>query len=71
VYSSQKTGQPWGTFTTDDFLPERGGPSYHEEVPGYDDRSSSNKVSIVGGGCRTLLVAKLRFKPDVLEPTSL
>jgi hypothetical protein len=70
VFSSPRAGQPWGTFTTDtEFPPELGGPSYHEEVPG--NPLSASRVSVVGGGWDTVLVARLRFKPDVMEPTSL
>ncbi|KAJ7088050.1 hypothetical protein B0H15DRAFT_780981, partial [Mycena belliarum] len=52
VFSAPKTGQPWGTFTTD------------AEV-------SASQVSATGGPWDTVLVARLRFKPDVAEPTSL
>ncbi|KAG5329066.1 hypothetical protein C0989_010165 [Termitomyces sp. Mn162] len=46
-----------------------GGPSYDEPVPGY--AISSSKVSKVGRNWDTVLVARLLFKPDALEPTSL
>ncbi|KAJ7438285.1 hypothetical protein B0H11DRAFT_591673 [Mycena galericulata] len=68
VFSAPKSGQPWGTFTTD-AEPEQGGPSYHEPIHG--NPLSACKVSHTGGPWDTLLVARLRFKPDVLEPTSL
>ncbi|KAJ7617179.1 hypothetical protein FB45DRAFT_756602 [Roridomyces roridus] len=70
VYSAPKSGQPWGTFTTDT-LPEgsTGGPSYHEPIHG--NPLSASRVSHAGGQWDTVLVARLRFKPDVLEPTSL
>ncbi|KAF8211722.1 hypothetical protein K438DRAFT_1807801 [Mycena galopus ATCC 62051] len=68
VYSSPRSNQPWGTFTTD-AEPEQGGPSYHEPIPGAP--LSASKVSLTGGSWDTLLVARLRFKPDVPEPTSL
>ncbi|KAK7055315.1 kinase domain-containing protein [Favolaschia claudopus] len=68
VYSSPKSNQPWGTFTTD-AEPEQGGPSYHEPIRGSP--VSSCKVSLTGGPWDTVLVARLRFKPDVVEPTSL
>ncbi|KAF7355415.1 Protein kinase domain-containing protein [Mycena sanguinolenta] len=68
VYSSPKSKQPWGTFTTD-AEPELGGPSYHEPISGHP--SSASKVSLNGAPWSTVLVARLRFKPDVLEPTSL
>ena len=58
-------------FTTDTDIPEMKGPSYHEEMLGGDARLSASKVSIVGRSWDTLLVARLRFKPDVAEPTSL
>jgi hypothetical protein len=76
AFSSPKPGQFWGTFTTDtEIPPELGGPTYHEEVPGnrMANSQSANKVSMVGGpnAWNTVLLARLRFKPDVLEPTSL
>jgi hypothetical protein len=67
VFSSPKSHQPWGTFTTDT---ELGGPSYHEPVPGSP--VSASKISSQGSyPWNTVLVARLRFKPDILEPTSL
>ena len=72
MFSSLKPGRYWGMFTTDTNFPQdRGGPSYHEEVPGHSDWSSASKVSLVSNHWDTLLVARLRFKPDALEPTSL
>ncbi|KAJ6553853.1 hypothetical protein B0H10DRAFT_2169714 [Mycena sp. CBHHK59/15] len=68
VFSSPKASQPWGTFTTD-AEPEQGGPSYHEPIHGTP--LSASKVSASGGQWDTVLVARLRFKPDVLDPTSL
>ncbi|KAJ6577758.1 hypothetical protein B0H19DRAFT_568412 [Mycena capillaripes] len=68
VYSSPKGGNPWGTFTTDTES-EQGGPSYHEPIHG--NPLSASKVSRTGGPWDTVLIARLRFKPDVLEPTSL
>ncbi|KAJ6461227.1 hypothetical protein C8R47DRAFT_993608 [Mycena vitilis] len=68
VFSSPKSSQPWGTFTTDTEM-EQGGPSYHEPIPG--NPLSASKVSRTGGPWDTVLVARLRFKPDVLDPTSL
>jgi hypothetical protein len=72
VFSPPKEGKSWGVFTTDtEFPSELGGPSYHEEAPGRNDRLSAFKVSVVGQPLHTILIAKLRFKPDVLDPTSL
>lgn len=59
-------------FTADTELPaDIAGPSYHEELPGTS--MSANKVSVVGGKNKwsTVLVARLRFKADATEPTSL
>ncbi|KAJ4486547.1 hypothetical protein C8J55DRAFT_452053 [Lentinula edodes] len=71
VFSSSKSPQPWGTFTTDTETPfELGGPSYREPVSGSP--ICSNKISPQGSyPWNTVLIARLRFKPDVLEPTSL
>ncbi|TFK36539.1 hypothetical protein BDQ12DRAFT_755204 [Crucibulum laeve] len=70
VYSSTKKGEPWGTFTTDSKVSlDLGGPFYDEPMNGWP--KSSNKVSSVGGDTCTVLIARLRFKPDALEPTSL
>ncbi|KAF7306038.1 Protein kinase domain-containing protein [Mycena chlorophos] len=75
VFSSYKAGQTWGTFTTDTGS-ELGGPTYHEPVVG--NPQSASKVSMNAPGTSgsshlwdTVLVARLRFKPDVLDPTSL
>lgn len=54
-------------FTTDTDISS--GPSYHEPVHG--EPLSASKVSNSGEGPDTVLIARLRFKPDVLEPTSL
>ncbi|KAJ6500147.1 hypothetical protein C8R47DRAFT_284025 [Mycena vitilis] len=70
VFSSTKSGHPWGTFTTDTGS-ELAGPCYHEPVisnPLSASKVSSNSTSNIWD---TVLVARLRFKPDVLEPTSL
>ena len=71
MYSASKPNRAWGTFTTDTDLHDISGPDYHEEMPA--NPLSASKVSTVGGGPQwdALLLAKLRFKPDVLEPTSL
>jgi len=71
VYATAKDGQPWGVFTTvlasDD--PEHG-PSYDEPNIEVENRAEATKVSCHGGPSDTVLLARLRFKPDVLEPTS-
>ncbi|KAK7455814.1 hypothetical protein VKT23_010848 [Stygiomarasmius scandens] len=70
IFTAARTGQPWGTFTTDtEFPSDVAGPSYHEPVSGSP--LSASKTSLEGDPWNTVLVARLRFKPDVLEPTSL
>ncbi|KAF4568598.1 hypothetical protein EYR40_009997 [Pleurotus pulmonarius] len=72
VFGAQRVRQPWGTFTTDSELPQDGGPLYHESDEDRLERQCASKVSIVGEGpWDTLIIAKLRFKPDNSEPTSL
>ncbi|KAJ7079089.1 hypothetical protein B0H15DRAFT_520827 [Mycena belliarum] len=70
VFSSTKSGHPWGTFTTDTGS-ELAGPCYHE--PAVSNPLSASKVSFnsTDNVWDTVLIARLRFKPDVLEPTSL
>ncbi|KAL5525571.1 hypothetical protein ACEPAG_6907 [Sanghuangporus baumii] len=67
VYASPKTGQKWGAFAVDtNTLPASlgSGPSWHEEVPGR--HASANKVSEVSPSrpWDTVLLARLRFRPD-------
>ncbi|KAJ7072080.1 hypothetical protein C8F01DRAFT_1361505 [Mycena amicta] len=72
VFSSVKSGQPWGTFTTDTGS-ELGGPSYHEPVigtPQSASKVSANSTAPSSNVWDTILVARLRFKPDALDPTS-
>ncbi|KXN85243.1 hypothetical protein AN958_11518 [Leucoagaricus sp. SymC.cos] len=65
-----RPGKPWGTFTTDTkTLNEHGGPLYHEASP--TPHQCAYKVSINEDQAKTLLLARLRFPPDALEPTSL
>lgn len=68
VYATPKNGRPWGMFTIDTKVPRELGPSYDE--PGDILPVQSSKVSNHGGAWNTVLLARLRFKPDVLEPTS-
>ena len=69
VYATPKIGRPWGVFTTDTEVPQKLGPSYDDEA---NDTSlvQESKVSNHGRPWNTVLLARLRFKPDVLEPTS-
>ncbi|KAF9555212.1 hypothetical protein CPC08DRAFT_139849 [Agrocybe pediades] len=67
VYANPQVGQPWGMFTTDTEI--------HELGPTYDERDETprpviSKISNHGDPWAAVLLARLRFKPDVLEPTS-
>ncbi|KAH9886504.1 hypothetical protein C8Q73DRAFT_658100 [Cubamyces lactineus] len=72
VFAAARAGQPWGefTFTFDLSSSFLGGPSYDEPVgsPQY-----AKKISGYGNSGRwdSVLLARLRFKPDQTEPTSL
>lgn len=66
VYAVPQPGQAWGTFTCD-AAPEVAGPSY--EDPPLQSVTAS-KVSGSGDPPKTVLLARLRFKPDEREPTT-
>ena len=71
VYATPKIGKPWGAFTTDTEVPQELGPSYDDDDEASDTTLvQESKVSNHGGFWDTVLLARLRFKPDVLEPTS-
>ncbi|KAA1466979.1 hypothetical protein DENSPDRAFT_63475 [Dentipellis sp. KUC8613] len=75
IFTAGRPGAPWGAFstTTGDLSSSMtGGPQYHEEIVGSS--LSANKVSKTkpsGASWDSVLLARLRFKPDVAEPTSL
>lgn len=70
VYAAPKNGQPWGLFTTDTHVsPKVGGPIYNESYTVTP--SSASRISNARDGWDSVVLARLRFKPDVLEPTSL
>lgn len=75
VFSATRVGQPWGEFTFS-FGPDLssslyGGPMYDDEP--IADPQYAQKVSRFGNSGRweSVLLARLRFKPDQAEPTSL
>lgn len=71
VFAAPKDGERWGAFSTDTET-TMGGPIYREEVRGQ--HYSANKVSSVTTSPRqwnTVLLARLRFKSDEEQPTSL
>ncbi|TFK79567.1 hypothetical protein K466DRAFT_570161 [Polyporus arcularius HHB13444] len=73
VYSATRVGQPWGEFTFSFDLSSSfyGGPKYDDEP--LADPQYAKKVSSFGNNGRweSVLLARLRFKPDQAEPTSL
>ncbi|KAF8639293.1 hypothetical protein AX17_001604 [Amanita inopinata Kibby_2008] len=70
VYAAPRNDQAWGTFTTDNHVsPKLGGPVYDESIS--ITPSSASHISSVGDGWSSVLLARLRFKPDITEPTSL
>ncbi|THH14319.1 hypothetical protein EW146_g5999 [Bondarzewia mesenterica] len=76
VYTGARPGEKWGAFstTTADLSSSIiGGPMYREEMIG--DSLSASKVSQVkvssSSAWDTVLLARLRFKTDAAEPTSL
>ncbi|KAH9921625.1 uncharacterized protein B0H18DRAFT_1121320 [Fomitopsis serialis] len=73
VYSSPRAGQPWGHFSTTTDLSSSmvGGPVY-DEPDGNPLDVSANKVSDVGRGGKwdAVLLARLRFTTDGVDPTS-
>ncbi|KAI0820557.1 hypothetical protein BC628DRAFT_1397178 [Trametes gibbosa] len=84
VFAAARTGQAWGefTFSTDLSSSFIGGPSYDEPMPAAGPQwarkvssygvSNGNSGANGGGGkWDAVILARLRFKPDSLEPTSL
>lgn len=73
VFSAPRSNQPWGRFSVSTDLSSSmiGGPDYHEEPE--DSLQSASKVSNTGRGGKwdAVLLARLRFKTDSSEPTSL
>ncbi|PPQ65454.1 hypothetical protein CVT24_010785 [Panaeolus cyanescens] len=70
VFSSPKKGQPWGMFTMDASTVNARlhGPLYEE--PMQEEYDCASKVSLVGDPTKSVLVGKLRFRPDSVHPTS-
>ncbi|TFK19552.1 TKL/TKL-ccin protein kinase [Coprinopsis marcescibilis] len=71
VYKSPLTGQPWGTWTTDTTVDqkEQGTSNDSEEGDDTPPRLEASKVSKTGGRSHTILISRLRFRPDEDEPT--
>lgn len=73
VYATPKDGQPWGTFVNDIKVPAlEHGPSDDDSSDIIPNQVEAKKVSLHGDSepWKTVLLARLRFRPDILEPTS-
>jgi len=72
VFGSPRNGHPWGKFTTSTDLTSSivSGPNYQEvsTIP-FAYKSKVSETS--SGSWHSLLLARLRFKPDACDPTSL
>lgn len=71
VYAERQEGEPFGEWSTD-AIPEPSGPHYEEE--NLSNSLSGHKVSMVRTNPEptySVLLARLRFKPDSTSPTSL
>ncbi|TFK66401.1 hypothetical protein BDN72DRAFT_961779 [Pluteus cervinus] len=74
VHSAPRPGSDWGTFKVDKDPPKdrHGGPIYDEPVSGTPlSAFKVSKTVPTDAPWKTVLVARLRFKPDVADPTSL
>ena len=72
MFASPRNGQPWGKFSVSkETIPSAvGGPDYGEEST--IEFTFKEKVSETSGGpWPSLLLARLRFKPDAQDPTLL
>jgi len=69
VVNGARKGQPWGMFTCDRSVPNgRNGPLYEE--PEDIEHEFATKVSSVNDPVKAVLIGRLRFKPDSLDPTT-
>jgi len=69
VVNGARKGQPWGMFTCDRSVPNgRNGPLYEE--PEDIEHEFATKVSSVNDPAKAVLIGRLRFKPDSLDPTT-
>ncbi|CAK5274392.1 unnamed protein product [Mycena citricolor] len=67
VYSHRQMGKPWGTF---DHKPETGSLDLSRPQERPTSSQTMFKVSDVGPELATVLLSRLRFSPNQLEPTS-
>ncbi|KAI0270447.1 hypothetical protein BC834DRAFT_922465 [Gloeopeniophorella convolvens] len=73
VFMPMRVGQPWGSFTLTSaeqaMQPSSG--TVHQEMVGAVTSSNVSTVKGSSGPWDSVLLARLRFKPDLPEPTSL
>ncbi|SRR6266540_978702 len=70
VANGARKGQPWGMFTCDRSAHNgRNGPLYDEELEDIEHEFAT-KVSLVNDPVKAVLLGRLRFKPDSMDPTT-
>jgi abelson tyrosine-protein kinase 1/abelson tyrosine-protein kinase 2 len=75
AFDDRRNGEKWGKFTTDESLPGTavGGPDWQDRDDHPVDELYTSKVSTNGDsatGWNSLILSRLRFRPDEDEPTS-
>ena len=69
VFTSPRKGQPWGAFSTETVVPAgHTGPFYEES--NTEEHDHATKISNTSEPHKAILLGRLRFKPDSLEPTT-
>lgn len=84
VFGERKEGGEWGVFRTDESLPEleepilgyggetrKGDPDWKDAGLSFVHSSKVSRVASSGSNTDSVLLARLRFKPDEDEPTRL
>lgn len=69
VFTAPRKGQPWGAFSTETVVPVgHTGPCYEESSA--EEHDHATKISNTNEPHKAILLGRLRFKPDSLEPTT-
>ncbi|KIM41815.1 hypothetical protein M413DRAFT_138529 [Hebeloma cylindrosporum] len=69
VFNAPGKGHPWGGFSTETVVPAgHTGPFYEES--NTEEHDHATKISNTNEPHKALLLGRLRFKPDSLEPTT-
>jgi len=68
VFSNPRKGRPWGNFTTSTIVTGgHDGPYEGADAGKYEHAS---KISNTNDPSKAVLLGRLRFKPDSIEPTT-